>query len=124
MLNGATPLEAWEADPFGLYRIPAETIRHLLLATKKLTIAKNGINFKSRTYHDRKLNGRCGEHVVLRYMPHEHDFVEVYLNGKHLCTARSKDNLTEQDKDAIYKERRTEVAELKRLHDQARKAAT
>jgi putative transposase len=124
MLNGATPIDAWEADPSELYRIPAETVRHLLLATKEHIIGKNGIHFRSRTYHDRKLNGRVGERVILRYMPHEYDFVEVYLNGKHLCTARSKDDLTEEDKDAIYKERHAEAAELKRLHGQARKAAS
>ena len=124
MLNRATPAEAWEADPFELYRIPAETIRHLLLATKEHTIGKNGINFKSLTYHDRKLNSRVGERVILRYMPHEHDFVEVYLNGKYLCTARAKDNLTEKDKDAIFKERQAEAVEIKRLHDRARKAAS
>ncbi|MFB4319962.1 Mu transposase C-terminal domain-containing protein [Actinomadura sp. 21ATH] len=123
MLNGATPLQAWEADPFEVYRIPAETLRHLLMATKEHVIQKNGINYKSRTYYDPKLNGRGGERVVLRYMPHEHDYVEVYQNGEHLCTARTKDNLTEEEKDEIFTERRESAAELKRLHAHARKAA-
>ncbi|TMR40894.1 DDE-type integrase/transposase/recombinase [Actinomadura geliboluensis] len=124
MLNGATPLQAWEADPFELYRIPADTIRHLLMAVKsEHTIGKNGINFNSRTYHHRKLSGRAGERVTLRHMPNDPSFVEVYLNGVHWCTAHPKDELTEEEKDAIFEERRAKKTELKRLHGQARKIA-
>lgn len=124
MLNGATPLQAWENDPFELYRIPTETLRHLLLAeTKEYVIQKNGINFKSHTYHDPKLNGHGGERVLLRHMPHDPHFVEVYLNGKHLCTARPKNDMTKEEQDEIHAERRTEADELKRLHTLAEKAA-
>lgn len=117
-------MQAWEADPFTLYRIPTETLRHLLMATKPYVIGKDGINFKSRKYCHSKLNGHGGERVVLRHIPDDPDFVEVYLRGEHLCTAYPREQLSKEQEDAIIDARRTDEAGLKHLVGEARKAST
>ncbi|MFI6536754.1 integrase core domain-containing protein [Nonomuraea sp. NPDC050547] len=45
MLDGRTPLQAWEADTGPVHRIGADKLRHLLLAATTRTIGKDGIRF-------------------------------------------------------------------------------
>lgn len=86
-LDGRTPLQAWQDDPGPLHRISPDRLRHLLLASGERIIGKDGIRFSSLAYIAPELQGRGGQRVQIRYMPHDDRSIEVYLGAEHLCTA-------------------------------------
>jgi putative transposase len=123
MLGGRTPLQAWNDDVAALHRIPAETLRHLLLAGKDKVIHHNGIHHESLTYLAPELHGRGGERVGIRFMPHDDRFIEVYLGGEHLCTAEPRGHLTGAREQEFRDHARAEAAELKRVRRRATRNA-
>jgi putative transposase len=86
-LGGRTPLEAWTEDPSALHRIAEDRLRHLLLAGVDRRIGKDGVRLHGLAYVAPELQGRRGQQVQVRFMPHDDRSVEVYLDGAHLCTA-------------------------------------
>ncbi|MEU6748476.1 Mu transposase C-terminal domain-containing protein [Spirillospora sp. NPDC046719] len=86
-LGGRTPAQAWSEDTAALTWIGAERLRHLLLAEAERTIGKDVIRWGGLSYVAPELQGRGGQKVAVRYMPHDDRFLEVCLNGAHLCTA-------------------------------------
>jgi putative transposase len=94
MLDDRTPAQAWADDPGPLHRIDAGKLRHLLLAAGQATIGKYGIRRNKLDYVAPELQGRGGQHVEIRFMPHDDRSVEVYLHGEFLCTAYPRDRLT------------------------------
>lgn len=119
-LGGRTPLAAWQQDPAALHRIDAQRLRHLLLAGVERTIGKDGIRFHGLAYVAPELQGRRGQSVEVRYMPHDDRSVEVYLDGKHLCTAYPQGQLSGEQVEAFRAHAR---AETKRLGAARRKAS-
>jgi putative transposase len=81
MLDDRTPAQAWADDPGPLHRIDADKLRHLLLAAGQATIGKYGIRRNKLDYVAPELQGRGGQHVEIRFMPHDDRNVEVYLHG-------------------------------------------
>lgn len=115
------PVQAWDEDPSALLRIGPDKLRHLLLAGDERVIGKNGISFRSLVYVAPELRGRGGTRVQIRSMPHEDRFIEVYLDGKHLCTAEPVGYLSPDKTEAF---RAHERAETKRLAAERRRAAS
>jgi len=120
MLADATPLEAWNADPGPIHRIGADRLRHLLLADTERTVGKDGIHFNGLTYLAPQIQGRVGQRVEIRYMPHDDRSIEVYLDGVHLCTAHPSGQLTPEQTEAF---RVHAARETKRLGQERRRAA-
>jgi putative transposase len=120
MLDGHTPLQAWNEDPSPLHRIDAEQVRHLLLADAERVVAKDGIHFNGLTYLAPEISGRVGQTVEIRYMPHDERSIEVYLAGAHLATAFPSNALSADQLDAWRDHQR---AEARRLGAERRKAA-
>lgn len=120
MLDGRTPVQAWNDDPAAVRRIEGEQLRHLLLAGVQRTIGKDGIRFQSLAYVAPELQGRGGQTVQVRYMPHDDRCIEVYLDGVHLCTAYPQQRLTPEQTDEFRARAR---AEAKRLGAARRQAA-
>ncbi|MBA2897740.1 putative transposase [Nonomuraea soli] len=119
MLDGRTPLQAWESDTGPLHRVEADKLRHLLLAATTRVIAKDGIHFNNLAYIAPELQGRGGQRVEIRHMPHDDRFVEVYLDGRHLCTAHPAERLTPEQAEAFRAHTR---AEARRLGQERRRA--
>lgn len=119
MLAGRTPLQAWHDDPSALQRIDAASLRHLLLASTERTIGKAGVQFNNFAYVAPELRGRGGQHVIVRYMPHDDRSVEIYLDGAHLCTAYPADQLTAEQQEAFRAHARDEARELGRQRRRA-----
>lgn len=71
-LDGRTPLQAWEEDQSALQRISTGQLRHLLLAGEERTVGKDGIRLRGLAYVAPELQGRGGQKVQVRYMPHDH----------------------------------------------------
>jgi putative transposase len=120
MLKGRTPLAAWNADPSALHRVDAAQVRHLLQAGVQRTIGKDGISWHNLAYIAPELHGRGGQVVHIRYMPHDDRFIEVYLDGVHLCTAYPQGQLSDAQ---VTEFREHARAEAKRLGAARRRAA-
>lgn len=119
-LDGRTPVQAWTDDPAALHRIDAGRLRHLLLAGADRTVGKDGIRFNGLAYIAPELQGRRGQSVEVRYMPHDDRSIEVYLDGQHLCTAYPQGQLTGEQLEEFRAHAR---AETKRLAKARRRTA-
>jgi putative transposase len=119
-LDGRTPLQAWEEDPTPLQRIAAENVRHLLLAGEERIIGKDGIRLHGLAYVAPELQGRRGQKVQVRFMPHDDRFIEVYLGAGHLCTAHPQGHLSPEQAEEFRAHAR---AEARQLAAQRRRAA-
>jgi len=120
MLDGRTPLQAWMGDVGPLHRVDADKLRHLLLAGAEATIGKYGIRRNNLHYTAPELQGRGGQKVAIRFMPHDDRIIEVYLDGTHLCTATPAACLTDEQRQAF---RDHATTERKRLGRERRKAS-
>ncbi|MBN1174856.1 MAG: Mu transposase C-terminal domain-containing protein [Micromonosporaceae bacterium] len=120
MLDGLTPVQAWEQDPSALHRIDAAQLRHLLLAGEDRVVQKDGVRHAGLSYVAPELHGRGGQLVQVRYMPHDDRQVEVYLNDVHLCTAYPQGHLSDEQVAAF---REHGKAETKRLTAARRRAS-
>lgn len=122
-LHGRTPLAAWEEDEAPLAWIPADKLRHLLLASTERIIGKDGIRFQGLDYVAPEIQGRGGQSVEVRYMPHDDRTVEVYLAGKHLRTATPTGQLTAEQTEAFRQQQRDEAERLGRERRRASRRA-
>ncbi|MEV4251707.1 transposase family protein [Spirillospora sp. NPDC049652] len=119
-LEGRTRLQAWHDAPGPLHRIETAQLRYLLLAGQDAVIGKYGIRRNNLHYFAPELQGRGGERVQIRYMPHDDRFVEVYGDGEFLCTAVPQSQATDAQRAAF---RAHAAQERKRLGRLRRKAA-
>ncbi|MES0838372.1 Mu transposase C-terminal domain-containing protein [Nocardiopsis tropica] len=119
-LDGRSPAQAWEDDPAPVARIDPARLRHLLLAGVERTVGKDGVRWEGMSYTAPELQGRGGERVQIRFMPHDNRSIEVYVRGEHLCTAHPQAHLTPEQVEAI---RAAERAETKRLRAAQRRSA-
>ncbi|MEV5576912.1 Mu transposase C-terminal domain-containing protein [Spirillospora sp. NPDC052269] len=113
-LDGRTPLQAWTDDDTALHRVPADTLRHLLLAGDDRVIQKDGVHFRGLNFIAPELDGKAGERISIRYMPHEDRWIEVYQFGEHLCTAYPQGHLTPEQHQAFRDHKRAEARHLRR----------
>lgn len=120
MIGNRTPLQAWTEDTGPVRRIDPDVLRHLLLAGEERMIGRDGISFAGLQFLAPELNGRGGQRVHIRYMPHDDRQIEVYLNGKHLCTSYPSGQLTDAQRDAF---RDHAAAETRRLGAERRRAS-
>ncbi|MEU8252245.1 Mu transposase C-terminal domain-containing protein [Nonomuraea sp. NPDC048916] len=118
-LHGLTPLQAWENDDSALHRVPTETLRYLLLAGKERIVQTAGVRHNNLYYQAPELNGRGGERVAIRYMPHEDRWIDVYQNGEYRCTATAQRHMSEEQREQHRAEARKQDAELRRQRHRA-----
>ncbi|MES9604025.1 MULTISPECIES: Mu transposase C-terminal domain-containing protein [Actinomadura] len=124
MLPGrATPAQAWDDDPGPLNRIDAALLRHLLMAGADAVIGKWGIRRNNLYYIAPELAGRGGTRVQIRYMPRDDRFIEVYLDGGHLCTAVPQAQATPEQRAQIRAHAAEERKQLARRRRRAGAAA-
>jgi len=119
-LDGRTPLQAWQDDASAVQRISGDELRHLLLAGEERTIGKDGVRLGGLAYVAPELQGRRGQKVQVRYMPHDNRSAEVYLGTAHLCTVYPSDQLSPEDAEQFRAHARDEA---RRLSGERRKAA-
>jgi putative transposase len=120
-IDGRSPLQAWTSDPSPITIIEPGKLRDLLLAGIDRTITHaGGIRFRNLTYTAAELYGRVGQHVQVRYAPHDDRFIEVYQDGDHLATAYPRDAMSPEQAEAY---RAAWAAEGKRLATRRRAAS-
>jgi putative transposase len=83
-----TPLQMWQADATPLDRIADEQLwQDFLISKDRCKVSKNGIRWDTIDWIAPELIDARGRHVEIRYLPHDRTFIEVFLDGVHLCTA-------------------------------------
>jgi putative transposase len=113
-LDGDTPLRRWLGDGAPVAEMPREQLLHLLLARETRVVGKRGIQMFGAHYNTAEFVGLVGETVEVRFMPHHHDSVEVFLNERHVGTAVRVDLLDEEEAERLRRRRREEERWLAR----------
>lgn len=116
-----TPLERWVADTTPLRRVSDEVLRLGLLVdprTRKVTKRK-GVFFQNQYWVSADLLDIVGRSVEIRYPIGAEDFIEVYQQGRWVCTAWPATKLTEAQKIDLLERRRGQYQEARDLHDEA-----
>jgi putative transposase len=110
-LAGRPPLAAWQEDASPIVVPEPSELRRLMLADVSRTIRHNGVLFANKHYLDPggALNGRVGEVVEVRYLPHDLRSIEIYLRGDWLCTAVPQSVLTGAERQAVIDARSAEA---------------
>ncbi|HEV7805482.1 MAG TPA: DDE-type integrase/transposase/recombinase [Solirubrobacteraceae bacterium] len=107
-LDGRTPEQAWLEDPTQLHLIAAERLRWLTLARATCKVQKDGIHHAKQRLLAPELTAMVGEEVEIYFMPHDGRLVEVFSDGKHLCTAMPQDQLSNDQLDDLLARREAE----------------
>lgn len=107
-LDGRTPEQAWLEDDTELHLIAPERLRWLTLARKTATVQKDGIHHGRQRFLAAELTLMVGEEVEIYFMPHDGRLVEVFRDGKHLCTALPQDQLTDDQLNDLLARREAE----------------
>jgi hypothetical protein len=120
---GMTPMERWCADiDTAPLRIASDDkLRTTLLVEKRKrkVIKRNGVSFRGKYWASAELQKHVNQHLEVRYPIVGDDFIELYGNGKWVCTAWPVDQLTETQKKAIWDGRSTNYHDARRLLDAA-----
>ena len=116
-VNGhQTPLEAWKADGHPLDEVAPEQLWvDMLVAKDRCKVSKNGIRFDKINWTAPEITGVVGRTVQIRFLPHDRTFIEVFLDGDHICTAHPQQTLTADEEAAVIARRQEQ-----RLHAQHR----
>jgi putative transposase len=123
-LDGDTPLERWLGDAAPLVEIPRERLHHLLLAQDTRVVGRRGIRMFGSHYNTAELVGLVGETVEVRYMPHRHESIEVFLRGRHLGTAVRSDLIDAHEARRLRRRRLEEERWLARQQREATRRRT
>ena len=115
-LSGVTPLQAWRADPHPLRVVPDEALYDAMLAAAQpRKVGKAGIRFRNTDYYAPELNAFVGRKLLVRYLPHELDAIEVFDGHTHIATAIAADKLTGEDRSELLRARREQYLQAKGL---------
>lgn len=104
-LDGRTPLQAWRDDPTPITEIDS-TQMHWMLPSIDRKVLKDGIHHDKRKFVSSALIGLVGETVEVRYMPYDYRRVEVFHDGKWLCTATPSAEISAAEREEFLKRRR------------------
>jgi putative transposase len=122
-LNGQTPYERWQTDATPLHLVPEEELRFLLLPAQSRLVNKDGIHFGGLRFIAAELNGRVGQSVEVRAMPHDVRQIEVFVGGRWLATAYPQGALSDEQRAHILQRRAADAAELARRARRASRLA-
>ncbi|MEV6027783.1 Mu transposase C-terminal domain-containing protein [Streptomyces sp. NPDC052036] len=115
-LNGATPLQAWQADPTPLNDIPPTDVWSFTLEDdgRLRAITSHGVRFQGRDYIAGWMTGQAGRDVTVRFMPHHDHEIEVCDgSGRHLGTAHLADAATPEQLSALRQARSRRARRLR-----------
>lgn len=104
-LDARTPLEAWREDPTPINEIDS-TQMHWMLPSVQRKVLKDGIHHHKHKFVSSALTGLVGETVEIRYMPYDYRRVEVFRDGKWLCTAMPPEEISAAEREDFLARRR------------------
>ena len=103
---GSTPWEAWFHDTTALRVAPKHAVYDAMMRAKKRPkVDGRGVTFRGGTYKADALANYNGLTVEVRFIPNDLDTIEVFREGRHLCTAIEKSAMTADDRETFLRER-------------------
>ena len=119
---GTTPFEAWRDDTGEIQVVEPAMLRHGFLAeTRPRKVSKNGLRFRNIDYTHPKLATYVGRKVELRYLPNDTTFIEVFIDGQHVCTAVPHARLDMEQRRQIVRNRTNELKNVDHVVKTSRK---
>jgi putative transposase len=112
MLGGATPRQAWLADPTPVREVSDELLRGLLHRDRR-KVTGYGIRLNNVYYLAPRLYGMHGA-VEIRYDVHAPTEVLVYRDGRYLDTAFPQHTATPEQIEEFRAEKRRVIAKMRR----------
>ena len=122
-LQGLTPLERWQSDARPVPALDAERARWMLMPETTRQVLKDGVHFAGLIYIAPELNGRGGDTIGVRYMPHDRRSIELYRDGRWLATAKPQGALNAEDRARVLDRRRSDARAMAREANRARRRA-
>lgn len=122
-LGGMTPLDAWEADPEPLRLASEEQLRFTFLKRERRKVIKEGISHADTKFWAPELQGLKGERVEIAYMPYDQREIQVFYQGKWLCSAEPQGQATPAQREEVLRLRQQGRQRASRLRAQASRRA-
>jgi putative transposase len=120
-LDGQTPLDVWRNDPTALRLVDHELLRESFLVHDRLSkVTKKGVHFRRRWWLGLGLLDHVSRKVQVRYPVGDDSFIELYLDGKWLCTAEPAEELSEAARRQLQADRQAQYRESRRLQEGGR----
>lgn len=118
LVDGLTPLAAWEADPTPVEDVAEERLAFFAMEDdgRVRKITTKGISWRRRAYIAPWMAGNVGMRVRLRYLPHYDGRIEVFSTeewGRHLGTAYLAEAATLEQRRALGSVREKKARQLK-----------
>lgn len=111
-----TPWQAWSNDTTALRVAPRHAVFDAMArAPRPRKVDSRGVTFRGGTYAADELANVHGLTVEIRYIPNDLDTIEVFRDGRHLCTAIEKSAMTADDREAFLKDRTENRAAAQRI---------
>ncbi|MBS3941365.1 MAG: DDE-type integrase/transposase/recombinase [Actinobacteria bacterium] len=102
----STPWQAWLHDTTALRAAPKHAVYEAMVrASKPRKVDSRGVTFRGGTYAADALSTCHGLTVEVRYIPNDLNTIEVFREGRHLCTAIEKSAMSAGDREAFLHER-------------------
>ena len=81
--------------------------------------SKNGVRFKSIDYTHEGLGKLVGKRVSVKYLPNDHSFLDIYLDGQFVCTAIPHARLSKDQRNLIVRQRNQQIQSVDRIVKQS-----
>lgn len=124
-LGGLTPAASWASDAAAVREVGVDDLRWMALPSKSCKVGAYGIHHHNHKYVDGGgvILAKRGETVLIRYMPHDERSVDVYQDGRFLCTATVSNQLDPEDQRRFFAERDAQHREAARERRRASRRA-
>jgi len=112
--KGKTPVQRWREDTAEIRHADPEVLRLAMLRADQTRVVNKGtVEFDRFFYVDAALRGLHGKQVDVRYLPGVNDFIEIYYQGRHVCRAMMRENLTLEQRGKVMAARKAQNQEFR-----------
>lgn len=118
-----TPLQAWSDQGDEVTRVDNEMLRHAFLAGGKAIVQKAGVRHRGIDYTSPSLKGYVKREVSIGHLTNDRSFIEVYVDGRWLCTAVPHEQLTLEQRIALRKVKTSRLGQQDRIIKTSRSRA-
>lgn len=96
-LGGKTPAQFWLEDAGPLRTRSEAELRWMALPSQTRRVTNKGIHFRRGHYVFPGIDAFKGEQVIVRYMPHDERWIDVYSGEQFVAQAKPSDRLSAEE---------------------------